>query len=149
MKYIKRVSKVKNDDTKGYIINSTNVVDKEKNTYSANIIDGLVSSEEYLIGNILFTRKGNIVYVNMSGGSVSDDVSTIIIKTLPEKFRPKEEASIAGIYTTTNWENLLGRLDIKTTGAISVRKLKTGTYGTTENATNGYVCVNGTYAAKN
>lgn len=44
MKYIKRVSKVKNDDTKGYIINSTNVVDKEKNTYSANVIDGLFSS---------------------------------------------------------------------------------------------------------
>lgn len=42
MRYIKRVSKVKNDDTKGYIINSTNVVDKEKNTYSANVIDGLV-----------------------------------------------------------------------------------------------------------
>lgn len=41
-RYIKRVSKVKNDDTKGYIINSTNVVDKEKNTYSASVIDGLV-----------------------------------------------------------------------------------------------------------
>lgn len=47
MKYIRRVSKVKNDDTKGYIINSTNVEDKEKNTYSAEIIDGLVK-ETYL-----------------------------------------------------------------------------------------------------
>ena len=43
MKYIKRVSKVKNDDTKGYIINSTNVVDKTKNTYSANVIDDKIS----------------------------------------------------------------------------------------------------------
>ena len=43
-KYIRRVSKVKNDDTKGYIINSTNVTDKEKNTYSANIIDNLTKT---------------------------------------------------------------------------------------------------------
>lgn len=42
MKYIRRVSKVKNDDTKGYIINSTNVEDKEKNTYSANVIDNQI-----------------------------------------------------------------------------------------------------------
>lgn len=54
MKYIKRVSKVKNDDTKGYIINSTNVVDKEHNTYSAKIIDELVldnySTGEQVVG---------------------------------------------------------------------------------------------------
>lgn len=51
-RYIRRVSKVKNDDTKGYIINSTNVVDKEKNTYSANVIDNNLVSKAGLGGEI-------------------------------------------------------------------------------------------------
>lgn len=51
-KYIRRVSKVKNDDTKGYIINSTNVENKEKNTYSANVIDGLLNGGKVKVKTI-------------------------------------------------------------------------------------------------
>ena len=67
-KYIRRVSKVKNDDTKGYIINSTNVTDKEKNTYSAGVIDGLVGltklnnadNELYTINEGFTVVDGNV-----------------------------------------------------------------------------------------
>ena len=52
MRYIRRVSKVKNDDTKGYIINSTNVTDKEKNTYSAEIIDRLSNGAKVRVKTI-------------------------------------------------------------------------------------------------
>ena len=62
MKYIKRVSKVKNDDTKGYIINSTNVTDKEKNTYSAGIIDGLVSDDYSTTEQVIGTYNNKPLY---------------------------------------------------------------------------------------
>ena len=41
-KYIKRKSAVKVDKLSGSIVNTTNIENKEENTYSANIIDGLI-----------------------------------------------------------------------------------------------------------
>lgn len=96
MKYIRRVSKVKNDDTKGYIINSTNVEDKEKNTYSANIIDGLLGgtnwknatiNTEYLSGNFRYIQIGKLVIVNIFDIVVKKNITAseiVLASGLPE-----------------------------------------------------------------
>jgi hypothetical protein len=80
MKYIKRVSKVKNDDTKGYIINSTNVVDKEKNTYSANVIDkfNTYSTEEQLIGKWMGKNHYRKIITFTPAGTIAPDTWTIL-----------------------------------------------------------------------
>lgn len=99
MKYIRRVSKVKNDDTKGYIINSTNVVDKEKNTYSANVIDGLLTGWENVNfasttdiidknrSRILVNKALKLVRVNLVvSGTI--EKGTTKVATIPKEYRP-------------------------------------------------------------
>lgn len=83
MRYIKRVSKVKNDDTKGYIINSTNVVDKEKNTYSAEIIDKFISysTEEQVVGTYLGkTLYRKVIVQNLTKANETISVGHSITK---------------------------------------------------------------------
>ena len=97
MRYIKRVSKVKNDDTKGYIINSTNIENKEENAYSANVIDGLlqlgsqgwkpagINTDMYSSGRVRYMQIGKLVIVDFSDlllkGNPTGDV--VLVYGLP------------------------------------------------------------------
>lgn len=128
MRYIKRVSKVKNDDTKGYIINSTNVVDKEKNTYSANVIDELVEIKEITMTvedgaeKSLFKggRSGKVCYIAFRIDTKKQFNSWEKLATLSSNGGAFTYTRITGHYLdTSNANNVLLPLNLGPDGVIS------------------------------
>lgn len=104
----------------------------------------IIEENEFLIESTLFTKVGNIVYIAMTEGALSA-VTNLASFTLPEKFRPKQNITILGTYITPEWVGMIGRVYINADGTIKVRKIKTGNFGETVDATNGYISVNGSY----
>ena len=125
MKYIKRVSKVKNDDTKGYIINSTNVVDKEKNTYSANVIDGLISEK---------TDKAYFSWYEFKALSIPANSQANLIDAQQIKTTGKPifiSISVTAMVASGNWS-----LYLYVDGVARQRLLSADNHGTPLNYTN-------------